>query len=243
MFYEISKPAATDDLVAARQMMQPSCHAEIRQPTGAQGTPPPADSGGMGTRSTTFALLSLSVGLAGCTTVSVTNPLASIKAHVLPTWISAAAHKRAPSAPVAAVTPPVAKPAPPVPTTEMVAFGFASIAAQSGEDLNQRRLQAALAAKLDAYRSLAEQLYGLDLAGESTVEGGRVRSDNIRARVAGAITGAELVSIEPFGNDSYQATVRLPAARPAITQSATPASSPPPATSGSATSASAPATP
>jgi hypothetical protein len=128
-----------------------------------------------------------------------------------------------------------------MPTAEMVAFGFASIAAQSGEDLNQRRLQAALAAKLDAYRNLAEQLYGLDLAGESIVEGGRVRSDNMRARVAGTITGAELVSIEPFGNDSYQATVRIPAARTAAAPTATPASSVTPAASGS--SPAAPATP
>ncbi len=199
----------------------------------------------MGTRSTTFALLAVSVGLAGCTTVSVTNPLASVKAHVLTTWITAAVHKRNASATAAAVTPPVAKPTPPMPTTEMVAFGFASIAAQSGEDLNQRRLQAALAAKLDAYRNLAEQLYGLDLAGESIVEGGRVRSDNMRARVAGAITGAELVSIEPFGNDSYQATVRIPAARPATAPAATPASTETPAASGSLSPASAakPATP
>lgn len=177
----------------------------------------------MGTRSTILALLLVSVGLAGCTTVSVTNPLASIKAHVLTARGAAAAQKRDTSSPAEPATLPVAKPATPMPAAEMVAFGFASIAAQSGDDLNQRRLQAALAAKLDAYRNLAEQLYGLDLAGESIVEGGRVRSDNMRARVAGSITGAELVSIEPFGNDSYQATVRLPAARPAATPAATPA--------------------
>lgn len=192
----------------------------------------------MGTRSTILALLSVSIGLAGCTAVSVTNPLASIKAHVLPLRSAAAAHKRDAAVPAGAANLPIAKPTTPAPTAEMIAFGFASIAAQSGDDLNQRRLQAALAAKLDAYRNLAEQLYGLDLAGESIVEGGRVRSDNMRARVSGAITGAELVSVEPFGNDSYQATVRLPAARPAATPSAAPA---PAATPAAATPA--PATP
>lgn len=97
--------------------------------------------------------------------------------------------------------------------SDLLAYGFASITAQTGSDPAHRRLQAARAAKLDAYRNLAEQLHGFDFAGESLIEDGRVREDRIRARLSGVVQGAEVVSLEPLGNDSYQATVRLPAAR------------------------------
>lgn len=105
---------------------------------------------------------------------------------------------------------PVAPPAP-VALSDLTAIGFASITAQSGSDAAQRRLQAARAAKLDAYRNLAEQLYGVDFASDSVIQDSRVREDQIRVRVSGVIAGAEVVSLEPLGNDSYQATVRLPA--------------------------------
>lgn len=93
---------------------------------------------------------------------------------------------------------------------DMVALGFASITAQAGNDPAQRRLQAARAAKLDAYRNLAEQLYGVEFASDSVIADSRVREDHIRTRISGVIAGAEIVSLEPLGNDSYQATVRLP---------------------------------
>ncbi|MBM4212704.1 MAG: hypothetical protein FJ179_03190 [Gammaproteobacteria bacterium] len=96
---------------------------------------------------------------------------------------------------------------------DLLAYGFASITAQSGGDAALRRLQAARAAKLDAYRNLAEQLHGFEFAGESLIEDGRVREDRVRARLSGMIHGAEVVALETLGNDSYQATVRLPAAR------------------------------
>ncbi|NBR66733.1 MAG: hypothetical protein EBT79_05535 [Actinobacteria bacterium] len=96
-------------------------------------------------------------------------------------------------------------------TSDIIAVGFASITAQPGVDAAQRRLQAARAAKMDAYRNLAEQLYGVEFDSDSTVADTRVREDNIRVRVSGMIAGAEVVALEPLGNDSYQATIRLPA--------------------------------
>jgi len=102
-------------------------------------------------------------------------------------------------------------PPPSVALSDLTAFGFASITAQSGSDAAQRRLQAARAAKLDAYRNLAEQLYGVDFASDSVIQDSRVREDQIRVRVSGVIAGAEIIALEPLGNDSYQATVRLPA--------------------------------
>lgn len=101
---------------------------------------------------------------------------------------------------------------------DLIAIGFASITAQPGTDAAQRRLQAARAAKLDAYRNLAEQIHGVEFASDSVVADTRVREDNIRVRIQGVIAGAEIVALEPLGNDSYQATVRLPAHKVAALQ-------------------------
>lgn len=168
-----------------------------------------------------FVLLAAaSVGLVACATVSVTDPLSSGGSRrpgstlSTATALAPASDARNPGeAPAGA--PAASGPIAAVPAVDLLAIGFASISAQGGSDLAQRRLQAARAAKLDAYRNLAEQLYGIGFASESFVEDGRVRVDVIRARVAGAIHGAELVSIEPLGSDSYQATVRLLATKPA----------------------------
>ncbi len=178
------------------------------------------------------------VGLSACAAVSVSDPLASNK----PTQSFDSARTRGepwrpkPSAATAESSRDVSKyvtirplddadkSAPPPQTVtplqiappslgDLLAYGFASITAQSGADPALRRLQAARAAKLDAYRNLAEQLHGFDFAGESLVEDGRVREDRVRARLSGMIQGAEVVALDTLGNDSYQATVRLPAAR------------------------------
>lgn len=155
----------------------------------------------------------VSVGLTGCTAVSVTDPQAGNRARATPASSTVAGLGQEVPRATAMPNPIVSKSGTRTLTEELVVVGFASISAQTGGDLAQKRLQAARAAKLDAYRNLAEELYGLDFAGESLVEEGRVRTDTIRARFAGAIAGAEVVSIEPLGSDSYQATVRLPAAR------------------------------
>ena len=49
------------------------------------------------------------------------------------------------------------------------AVGFSSISVQPSKNLNQRRLMAIRAAKLDAYRVLAEQIHGVQLDGQTTV--------------------------------------------------------------------------
>lgn len=176
--------------------------------------------------------------LAGCSSVSVMDPMAQAPREPLeapvkappkaprggPPWIVS---RRAQT--LAKVTVQQLQQAPMIPspetvpvTTDLTAFGFASITAQSATDPAQRRLQAARAAKLDAYRNLAEQLYGVRFASDSVVIDARVREDHIRSHVEGVIAGAEIVALEPLGNDTYQATVKLPAARAALLQRRSP---------------------
>ena len=73
----------------------------------------------------------------------------------------------------------------------------------------EQRLLAIRASKLDAYRSLAEQVYGQHLDATTTVSQMTVMSDTFRARVEGVIYGAVLVSITPVGDDTYETTLSL----------------------------------
>ena len=86
----------------------------------------------------------------------------------------------------------------------VTAIGFSSIAIQPSKSLNQRRLMAIRAAKLDAYRNLTEQLHGIYIQGETTIGEAVLTSDKLGAALRGTVIGAKTVKIEPTGSDTYQ---------------------------------------
>ena len=216
-------------------VLQPACHTGSRgRSARAQASTRPADWRDMSVRIAPLISFVGSVLLAGCSSVSVLDPMAQapvrdsvekplkaprggppwlVSRRAQPAKVTVQQLQQAPtnlSSDTALVT------------TDLTAVGFASITAQSGTDPAQRRLQAARAAKLDAYRSLAEQLYGVRFASDSIIIDTRVREDHIRSHVEGVIAGAEIVALEPLGNDTYHATVKLPAARAALLQRRSP---------------------
>jgi hypothetical protein len=91
----------------------------------------------------------------------------------------------------------------------LTATGYAVISVQNHKNQAQQRLLAIRASKLDAYRSLTEQVYGQQLDATTTVADMTVMSDTFRARVEGVIYGAVLVSITPVGDDTYETTLSL----------------------------------
>ena len=91
----------------------------------------------------------------------------------------------------------------------LVATGYAVISVQNHKNSAQQRLLAIRASKLDAYRSLTEQVYGQQLDATTTVADMTVMSDTFRAKVEGVIYGAVLVSIAPVGEDTYETTLSL----------------------------------
>ncbi len=110
--------------------------------------------------------------------------------------------------------------APPAPSASMVsplvekretlvATGYAVISVQNHKNPAQQRLLAIRASKLDAYRSLTEQVYGQQLDATTTVADMTVMSDTFRAKVEGVIYGANMVSITPVGEDTYETTLSL----------------------------------
>lgn len=91
----------------------------------------------------------------------------------------------------------------------LTATGYAVVSVQNHRNPAQQRLMAIRASKLDAYRSLTEQVYGQQLDATTTVADMTVQSDTFRTRVEGVIYGAVLVSITPAGDDTYETTLTL----------------------------------
>lgn len=91
----------------------------------------------------------------------------------------------------------------------ITATGYAVVSVQNHRNPAQQRLMAIRASKLDAYRSLTEQVYGQQLDATATVADMVVTNDTFRTRVEGVIYGAKLVSITPVGEDTYETTLSL----------------------------------
>jgi hypothetical protein len=91
----------------------------------------------------------------------------------------------------------------------LTATGYAVVSVQNHRNAGQQRLMAIRASKLDAYRALTEQVYGLQIDASSTVADMTVTSDSFRSKVEGVIYGAILVSITPVGDDTYETTLSL----------------------------------
>ncbi len=79
------------------------------------------------------------------------------------------------------------------------AVGYAPIAEQKGESPEQRMLQAMKASKLEAYRELAEQVYGQKIDYKVTMQQAVVGNDQLKASLQGLIRGARVIKTYPVG--------------------------------------------
>ena len=89
------------------------------------------------------------------------------------------------------------------------ATGYSVIQSHAGSE-PQQRLMAIKAARLDAFRQLAEVVYGTYIDSNTTISDLTIEDDVFRARVEGVIYGAEVIKIEPISDDTYAATLGLP---------------------------------
>ncbi|MDA9989416.1 LPP20 family lipoprotein [Paracoccaceae bacterium] len=94
-----------------------------------------------------------------------------------------------------------------VPT--ITGMGYASVASQPAKSVNQRRLMAIRAARLEAMRNLTEQVHGIRINSRTTIIDAIVQNDSLRATVDGLIVGAKTVRINPVGSDTYEVVLEL----------------------------------
>ncbi len=73
----------------------------------------------------------------------------------------------------------------------------------------QRQLLAIRGAKLDAYRNLAEELYGVRIRSNTTVKDMVVKNDSYRAYIDAVVRGAHVETITPRDNGVYEVEVNL----------------------------------
>lgn len=94
-------------------------------------------------------------------------------------------------------------------SSAMTASGYAVINIQNGQSHAQRRVLAVRASKLDAYRNLAEQIYGVFIESTSHLDSMKVDAETLRGRVQGLIYGSKIVQIKPVGDDTYETIISI----------------------------------
>ncbi len=88
--------------------------------------------------------------------------------------------------------------------------GFGTYEDVRGDRLNTRkRLMARRASQLDAYRNLAERVYGTVIYGSSTVNDFVLNSDNFRTYVDSYIRGARMVAVNEHSDGVVETVMEL----------------------------------
>jgi hypothetical protein len=87
--------------------------------------------------------------------------------------------------------------------------GYGAESTYEGFTDGQRRLMAIRSAKLDAYRSLAEQLNGIKIDSNTTIATLTARNDSFRARVNSMVRGARVVSVTPMADQNYETVLEV----------------------------------
>ncbi len=88
--------------------------------------------------------------------------------------------------------------------------GFGTYEDVSADRLNTRkRLMARRASQMDAYRNLAERVYGTVIYGSATVNDFVLRNDNFRTYVDSYIRGAKMVAVNEHSDGVVETVMEL----------------------------------
>ncbi|WP_338293923.1 LPP20 family lipoprotein [Planctobacterium marinum] len=91
----------------------------------------------------------------------------------------------------------------------LTAVGYAPISAQMGNTDSAKMLMAIKASKLDAYKELAEQVYGQRIDTQQSLANLVLKDNDLKASVEGVIRGAQVVKTYPVGEDVYATELSL----------------------------------
>lgn len=76
---------------------------------------------------------------------------------------------------------------------EFTAVGYAAMETQQGESDDIKMLNAIKASKLEAYKELAEQVYGVMLTSESSIKNNQLSDGILQTKVTGLVRGAKVL--------------------------------------------------
>lgn len=94
--------------------------------------------------------------------------------------------------------------------TKFMAVGYGAVGGNSSQyTFGQQKLMAMRAARVDAYRALAEQVYGFRVWGNTAVSAFATQNDSVRTYVDAVIRGARLVNMTAVADGNFEATVEL----------------------------------
>lgn len=93
-------------------------------------------------------------------------------------------------------------------TDIITAVGYASISEQPGKSIEEKRMRAMRASKLDAYRELTEQIYGIRITARAEMDDQQLNYETNDSSVDGSIRGAEVIRSYPIG-DNYVTEMQL----------------------------------
>ena len=91
----------------------------------------------------------------------------------------------------------------------LTAVGYGAATSYNNYTVGQKRLMTMRASKLDAYRALAEQVYGVRITSNSTIAGLAAQHDSFRAYVDAYIRGAKVVTVTPMADGNYETVLEL----------------------------------
>ena len=87
-------------------------------------------------------------------------------------------------------------------------IGYAPISLQKSKHETQRMLMAIKASKIAAYSELAEQIYGQQISGNTTMADMLIENQQLTSSIQGLIRGAKVVKSYPVG-DTYTTELQL----------------------------------
>ncbi len=87
--------------------------------------------------------------------------------------------------------------------------GYGTYEETKGKVTERQRLMAMRASKLDAFRSLAERVYGTAIYGSSTVKDFVAENDQFRTWVDSYIRGAKIIAVNEMAGGSFETVMEL----------------------------------
>jgi hypothetical protein len=92
---------------------------------------------------------------------------------------------------------------------KLQAVGYGAPGSYSQYTHGQQKLMAMRAAQVDAYRNLAEQVYGFRVWGNTSVSAFATQNDTVRTYVDAFIRGARVVNTTAIADGNFEVTVEL----------------------------------